>query len=202
MQDGFYLGWKLAYVLRGIAGPGLLASYDVERRPYAEIVCTWQAANLAERREMKDLAMLIGEPIDHAKMMFGYVCVDGAFVKTPGQNRPTALDPFEDPAQPTGMPGARVPFVSLASGGETFNTRHRLGPHFQMYTANGKLADQAEALAQEIKVPQRITVVDSMSPLNMESTEAMLIRPDGVVAWRGDSASGLKDAYEQVLCRI
>lgn len=202
MQDGFYLGWKLAYVLRGIAGPGLLASYDVERRPYAEIVCTWQAANLAERREMKDLATLIGEPIDHAKMMFGYVCVDGAFVKTPGQNRPTAQDPFEDPAQPTGVPGARVPYVSLAAGGETFNTRHRLGPHFQMYTANGKLADQAEALAQEIKVPQRITVVDSMSPLNMESTEAMLIRPDGVVAWRGDSASGLKDAYEQVLCRI
>jgi 2-polyprenyl-6-methoxyphenol hydroxylase-like FAD-dependent oxidoreductase len=36
MRDGFDLGWKLAWVLRGWAGEQLLDSYEVERRPVAE----------------------------------------------------------------------------------------------------------------------------------------------------------------------
>jgi len=33
VQDSYNLAWKLAYVLRGDAGPGLLDSYDAERAP-------------------------------------------------------------------------------------------------------------------------------------------------------------------------
>ena len=33
LHDGFDLGWKLAWVLRGWAGPALLDSYEAERRP-------------------------------------------------------------------------------------------------------------------------------------------------------------------------
>ena len=36
IRDGFDLGWKLAWVLRGWAGDGLLDSYERERRPVAE----------------------------------------------------------------------------------------------------------------------------------------------------------------------
>ena len=36
IHDGFDLGWKLAWVLRGWAGPDLLDSYEAERRPVAE----------------------------------------------------------------------------------------------------------------------------------------------------------------------
>ena len=36
IHDGFDLGWKLAWVLRGWAGPELLDSYERERRPVAE----------------------------------------------------------------------------------------------------------------------------------------------------------------------
>jgi 2-polyprenyl-6-methoxyphenol hydroxylase-like FAD-dependent oxidoreductase len=35
IQDSFDLGWKLAWVLRGWAGPELLATYEPERRPVA-----------------------------------------------------------------------------------------------------------------------------------------------------------------------
>ena len=35
IQDSFDLGWKLAWVLRGWAGPRLLATYESERRPVA-----------------------------------------------------------------------------------------------------------------------------------------------------------------------
>jgi putative polyketide hydroxylase len=201
MQDGFYLGWKLAHVLKGLAGPGLLASYDTERRPYAEIVCTWQAANLAQRRDMKNLSALLGEPIDHAQMMFGYVCVDGAFVKVPGQLSPPTDNPFEDPAQPTGMPGARVPYVSLQRQGQVFNTRHQLGPYFQIYTANVALGQACVEVADALQLDQRVTVVDTMAPLLMADDQAMLLRPDGLVAWRGDGAAALREAYIQILDR-
>jgi 2-polyprenyl-6-methoxyphenol hydroxylase-like FAD-dependent oxidoreductase len=36
IQDAFNLGWKLALVCRGIAGKGLLDTYESERRPVAE----------------------------------------------------------------------------------------------------------------------------------------------------------------------
>jgi putative polyketide hydroxylase len=35
IQDSFDLGWKLAWMLRGWAGPELLATYELERRPVA-----------------------------------------------------------------------------------------------------------------------------------------------------------------------
>ncbi|MFE4922307.1 FAD-dependent oxidoreductase [Streptomyces sp. NPDC056661] len=35
IHDGHNLGWKLAYVLRGLAGPELLDTYETERRPIA-----------------------------------------------------------------------------------------------------------------------------------------------------------------------
>ncbi|MGW2018463.1 FAD-dependent monooxygenase [Streptomyces sp. NPDC001927] len=38
IQDACNLAWKLALVLRGEAGPGLLGSYDAERRPVGEEV--------------------------------------------------------------------------------------------------------------------------------------------------------------------
>ena len=44
LQDAFNLGWKLALVCRGEAGEGLLDTYEVERRPVAELVVASGAA--------------------------------------------------------------------------------------------------------------------------------------------------------------
>ena len=38
IQDAFNLGWKLAHVVQGDAGDGLLDSYELERRPIADAV--------------------------------------------------------------------------------------------------------------------------------------------------------------------
>jgi 2-polyprenyl-6-methoxyphenol hydroxylase-like FAD-dependent oxidoreductase len=38
VQDAYNLGWKLALVLKGLAGESLLATYESERRPIAEAV--------------------------------------------------------------------------------------------------------------------------------------------------------------------
>jgi NADPH-dependent dioxygenase len=47
MQDAYNLGWKLAYVVRHLARPALLDTYETERRPIAEQVI-WAASSLHE----------------------------------------------------------------------------------------------------------------------------------------------------------
>lgn len=201
-QDGYYLGWKLAYVLRGLAGEALLQSYDSERRPYAEIVVTWQAANLAERRDMKNLAERTGEPIDHATMMFGYVCREGALVHDTEDAIPNAGHPFENPLSPSGIPGARVPYTELSAvHGPKFSTRKVLGQHFQLYCVDAELCEQANVVANALGVPQQTTQVESTEPLRSTRFKAVLVRPDGIVAWRGNSAAALEQAYRQILAR-
>lgn len=44
IQDSFNLAWKIAYVLKGYAGPGLLSTYNIERQPVGTSVIT-QANN-------------------------------------------------------------------------------------------------------------------------------------------------------------
>ena len=54
VQDGFNLAWKLAFVLKGVAHPRLLDSYDAERQPVARQIVgranlsMWQSSNLSD----------------------------------------------------------------------------------------------------------------------------------------------------------
>jgi putative polyketide hydroxylase len=50
LQDGYDIGWKLAWALRGWAGPALLDSYEAERRPFAEHVAARSADPNGSRR--------------------------------------------------------------------------------------------------------------------------------------------------------
>lgn len=197
MQDGYYLGWKLAAVIQGKAGPALLDTYDVERRPYAEAVCTWQVANLAERRRIDNLAEQVGAPLDHATLMFGYVCTEGAFVPEDGFEKVA----FEHPAQASGRPGARVPHVQLEGPEGVFSPRELLGPHFLVFTAAPEGVALAQAAAESLGVPLRAHAVASAAPLGCGPNDTVLVRPDGVVAWRGTDPAGVADALRTVLYR-
>lgn len=57
IQDAFNLAWKIAFVHRGIAGPGLLASYSAERQPIGERVVD---RAIASWREGGDLLHALG----------------------------------------------------------------------------------------------------------------------------------------------
>lgn len=46
VQDAYNLAWKLAYVIKGAAGPGLLDSYDAERSPVARQIVNQAFSNL------------------------------------------------------------------------------------------------------------------------------------------------------------
>jgi 2,4-dichlorophenol 6-monooxygenase len=48
IQDGYNLAWKLAHVIKGTAGPGLLRSYSEERAPVAKQIVTRANQSIAE----------------------------------------------------------------------------------------------------------------------------------------------------------
>ncbi len=197
VQDGYYLAWKLAAVIKGQAGERLLDSYDPERRPYAEAVCTWQAANLAERRRMDGVAEVLGRPMDHVTMMFGYAATEGAFVPDPAAPR----DDFENPAMPSGRPGARVPYAELAGPQGPLQPRKLLGPYFMAFAASAEARTAAEDAAKAFGVPLKAWQVDSVAPLGATGHDTVLVRPDGMVCWRGQGHSGVRGALQTVLCR-
>jgi hypothetical protein len=74
IHDGYDLGWKLAWVLRGWAGPSLLESYERERRPIARYNVERSADPNGTAREARhELAADIGGRIVHAWTQGGTV---------------------------------------------------------------------------------------------------------------------------------
>jgi putative polyketide hydroxylase len=66
IADGFDLGWKLGWVLRGWADPALLDSYEAERRPVAEHNVARSADPLGSRRRVdEELPADLGGRIPH-----------------------------------------------------------------------------------------------------------------------------------------
>lgn len=67
VQDSYNLAWKLAAVIRGYAGPGLLESYSAERAPVAKQIVT--RANQSGREFAEMFAALGIEPGASAEQM-------------------------------------------------------------------------------------------------------------------------------------
>ncbi|WP_327280379.1 FAD-dependent monooxygenase [Streptomyces sp. NBC_01205] len=71
IQDAWNLAWKLALALEGAAAPGLLASYDAERRPVGEEVVgrTVRQAGEGVQADPEDVDELI---MRQAQLLVGY----------------------------------------------------------------------------------------------------------------------------------
>jgi putative polyketide hydroxylase len=140
IADVHNLGWKLAAVLRGDAGPALLASYDAERRPAG-----WFAADQSSRRT-RDLRGLAAGP-DPA-LAHPLVLAAGGFQYPAGALAPDprrAGDP--EPVlefSPAGRIGTRVPHRWLDQA-RTRSTIDLAGPEWALVAgrASGPGADEA-----------------------------------------------------------
>ena len=60
IQDAFNLAWKLALAVKGTAGPGLLATYSVERAPIAKQIVTRANQSIAEFGPIFEALGLLG----------------------------------------------------------------------------------------------------------------------------------------------
>ena len=71
VADAHNLAWKVAMVHRGIAGPGLLDTYDMERRPIADLTVEQAYTRYALRVDPSlpkdDLQPAPRRPVDRAR---------------------------------------------------------------------------------------------------------------------------------------
>ncbi|MFF9621192.1 FAD-dependent monooxygenase [Streptomyces griseosporeus] len=200
VMDGFYLAWKLALTVRGLAGPGLLASHDAERRPVSDMIAEQQFANTVERLGPDLDDGTAAAPIHPVTQVFGYRCARGAVVREPGDDG----ELLEDPTAPTGRPGSRAPYVPLDSGG---STTALFGRGFVLLAGpdGGAWQPVADAAARRLGVPVAVHRTGGWEKAyGVSSSGAALVRPDRFLAWRAvdDTRAGeLEAALRTVLDR-
>ncbi len=182
--DALNLGWKLAATVQGHAPDGLLDTYTRERHPVGEWVLEWNRAQVALMRPDRRSRALQGVVAD--LLATG----DGAtYVAT----KLSGVLHRYDLGGGHPLVGTVAPDVALADG-------TRLGDH----THDGRpllldLADGADLRATAEPWADRVHVLTA-KPADAGTPTAVLLRPDGYVAWATDDDT--TDGLEQALHRI
>ncbi|MGB5759293.1 MAG: FAD-dependent monooxygenase [Acidimicrobiales bacterium] len=229
IQDAHNLSWKLAYVLRGAAEADLLDSYETERAPIAcynaarSLENTRNVGRIRKRVEQGGDRATVAEAVAAAGRYGNWLGMDlglhyehGNLVPD-GTAPPHVADPVADYRQ-TARPGHRAPHLRLADGTFTLD-------HYDRHTtvvAGSALTDMTSGsrpgprtgpdVAQPWVGDGAFPIVISLGPddaeaenrhdrYGIESTGAVLVRPDGHVAWRqrrGVTMADVQAAMEQL----
>ncbi len=182
LQDAVNLGWKLAAVLDGRVDAGLLDTYEAERRPAAERVILHSRAQLAllrPGREVTALRELFSELLEQPGPLghFGDL-LSGADIRYPARSDEHALV------------GRWVPdfAVANASGTRRIAELARDGRPLLI-----DLTERAVVAAAAADIADRV-IVAAGRPIGDVPATALLVRPDGYVAWA--SSMPTPDAQE------
>ncbi len=202
IADAVNLGWKLAAVVQGWGGEGLLDSYDAERRPVALFnreMCTnllevWRRfrrlVDLGVSREQ--IAGFLAEEthqIDNLGVHFDYRYTDSPTIYREDSPAPSWR---WRRIEPTTWPGCRAPAIRLADGSQSFD---RLGPGFTLVDFSEQRSGQrlVEAAGQR-GIPVRHLPLSDPAARKAWQRELVLVRPDQHVAWRGNQPPSNWDA--------
>jgi 2-polyprenyl-6-methoxyphenol hydroxylase-like FAD-dependent oxidoreductase len=214
IQDVHNLVWKLELVVKEAAGPGLLDTYDAERRPIADRTVGQSLARL--QAWFKDPGRRLPPPeplVDDNAVIFGYRYPAGAFVEE-GPGEPVEL--FEDPRAPSGRPGSRAPHLIVTHGEaqvstiDLFSNRWVLvsGPRGRVWSDRCRRSPAARVLEVAWHGIQPDGELGDSSnrwstAYGVAADGAVLIRPDGFIAWRQRSATGnAETAFNAALERL
>jgi hypothetical protein len=189
IQDAHAIAWKLAYVLRGSAGDQLLSTYESERRP-AGALTTEQAYTRYVMREAKYLNRGDLQPqLDDLNVEMGYRYNSSSII--PEADVGNSI--HENPRESRGRPGSRAPHLWLEPDVSTLDL---FGRNFALLTGRegeswlraAPLAAQRLGIALDARQIDHASYCDSYG---ISAAGAVLVRPDGFVAWRvrvaGDS---------------
>jgi 2-polyprenyl-6-methoxyphenol hydroxylase-like FAD-dependent oxidoreductase/pimeloyl-ACP methyl ester carboxylesterase len=208
IADAIGLGWRLAAVLDGWAGPRVLDDYEAERRSVGE------ATSIAALKIDRDMKQIGRDPEFHADSDRGRrlrteagglieakdrqqwysqgVQFGSRYVDSPGVAGPAGAGPrgaVEDITTyvPSVDPGTRFPHVWLADGTSVFD---RLGPELTLVVVDApELSHQAGALldgARRLGVPVEQLDLSGAQLRDVYDRRLVLVRPDLFVAWSGD----------------
>jgi 2-polyprenyl-6-methoxyphenol hydroxylase-like FAD-dependent oxidoreductase len=186
ISDAHELGWKLAAVLRGSAAPALLDSYDTERRPAG-----WFTADQSARRTLDLRGTGTPDPdLAHPFVLVagGFQYRDGALCRSVADERD--IEPLDEFA-PAGRVGTRVPHRWLDDA-RTRSTLDLGGPGWALLVA-GDPKPWAQA-ASDTPLP-----IHRLDTDFLPAGQGLLLRPDDVVAWRGDDMTAPPRVLRQLL---
>ncbi len=189
LHDAVNLGWKLAQVVKGISPDTLLDSYHAERHPVGARVLRNTMAQVALRRmdeRTQALDEFVGELVNVADARRKVTAeMSGLGVHYPlGEGHP--------------LIGRRMPDLELEARDGKLRA-YSLLHHGQAALINFDESDGLDITGWS----DRVRRVDARYPGpwelpalgNVPAPAAMLVRPDGHVAWIGDSTrAGLTDA--------
>lgn len=176
IQSAHNLAWKLAAVLRGWGGPALLDTYELERRPVARrtVELSYELFGQHPRRAGKLLGLILGAAY-----------ADGVLVPD-GTAAPQPADPIAD-YEPTARPGHRAPHCWVTLEGKRASTLDLFDGRFVLLSPSSGWRATARALARELDVPLAAHVIKDPEWSRLYGVGdrgAVLVRPDGYVAWR------------------
>ncbi|MCA2221182.1 FAD-dependent monooxygenase [Nonomuraea aurantiaca] len=213
LQDGCDIAWRLWLVATGQAGPDFLDTYDAERRPIGTLTADAQLANLGYRMPPA-MRTEHPEPLeDPMAAMIGYRYHSTAILEEPDDDGSI----LEDPRIPTGRPGSRAPHVPLDWDGQLISTIDLFGSGFVLIAGPGGQSwmDAGRLIKERLRIQLTRVLVDEelmdvegcwAERYGVDRGGAVLIRPDGYVAWRSpyadpDPATTLERVLRQVLSR-
>jgi putative polyketide hydroxylase len=204
IQDAHNLAWKLWLVLRGLATPALLDTYDAERRPVAERTVAQAVLRARDRPRVaaggRTPAPSSGFRAD-ADVIFGYRYRSTAVIDDHLHLREPWVSILD------GTPGTRAPHDILPTPKQPGSTLDLFGRGFVLVTGAGDQCwpEAAVIAARRTGIP--LTVHPGAGArYGVSPTGAALVRPDAFVAWRiwrrpRDPAQALITVLSRVLHR-
>jgi len=190
LQDVLNLGWKLAAAVNGWAPEGLLDTYQSERHPVGQRVIMHTRAQMA--------LLSPGANITALRELFTELLREPGTVRHISDLMAGADIRYDTPADGPvhAMAGRWMPDIALQTGKGPARTAELLRPGrpvLLVLTGRADLADAAKEWNDRVDV---ITAATAGPP-----ADAVLIRPDGYVAWAAGTgtpspADGLRHALQ------
>ncbi|MFD5114098.1 FAD-dependent oxidoreductase [Streptomyces sp. NPDC058391] len=220
IQDAHNLAWKLAAVLGASAGPGLLETYDAERRPVARATSERASARSGEHSHPGYAAapgVGGGKQGGMLSVAMGYRYARGAVVGVD-----PALPVVPERMRLTGDPGTRAPHLWVRERDVRKSTLDLYERSFVLLSGaeGAPWRSAAKRVADRLSLRLDVYGVGAGPDADLVTEDgadwaeahgttaegAVLVRPDGFVAWRSagavsDPEVALHDVMTSVLCR-
>lgn len=216
VEDAVNLGWKLAATLRGQAGPGLLDSYAIERkmlaqrntgyaRRFADSVGLYPVTSELEddSPQGEDLRRAASAHFNaHVRLEFNIpgVTLGGRYDGSPViPDDGTPIPPDDaNTYTATAKPGGRPPHVWLEDGRSLFDTFGRDWTLLVMQPEPAAVSAW-RAHAQQCGMDLQVVELNDPDLRSRYGAPLALIRPDQIVAWRGDASASIDGLWSLLL---
>lgn len=203
LGDAHGLGWRLAALLDGWGDPGLLNSYDLERRPIAEFNVSEATTSFRKLDAVPRGPEILDDTADGDRFRSQFRdTVDAGGFEHEFEQEGTVLgyDYYDSPGIvqdnserikhdqriyiQQARPGHRAPHAWIKPGYSTIDLFNE--GSFTLLRTNGADASGLIAQATARDIPLQIHNTDDAALAELYGAALTLVRPDGHIGWHGD----------------